>query len=501
MQIDTGATVHDGVKFRPSMLLFAAFLSSVIIYTPNMRVLERCVSHREIVTMFFLAMMAACAVFALLLALRAVRVRRSPMGRKAAAASAVGYALAQAALVALAAMDDVTLACTAAAVLGIVSAASAGGVVAAWIAAFPSSFRDVMFNGALACALCAALVWLLSVAPAAVVLAGMPALAAVGSLSAVALMPEGGASAAYPAEELGAECVTVEESQGFRASMLNLLSVIWLPLLGLLLCVFMMNTYSIDAAGTSVSECAGSLIASALVIALCVGCKNTPLVVAIDKLALPACAAASIVLGAFPMGTPVFFLGAYTAYAPLVFISIYALASILGASRSGEFPPALAFGTLVFAASVVGLVGFAATCFMGGDPMACGGMLWVMLCGYFAAVMLNLGMTSWQQAVHPLADTDGQPTAAAGLGDDGPAETLMERLRTERVSRLASEHGLTARETELLDYMSRGHNSSYIAQVLFISPSTVRTHFRNIYRKLGVNSREELLALFNGTAC
>lgn len=69
MQIDTGATVHDGVKFRPSMLLFAAFLSSVIIYTPNMRVLERCVSHREIVTMFFLAMMAACAVFALLLAL------------------------------------------------------------------------------------------------------------------------------------------------------------------------------------------------------------------------------------------------------------------------------------------------------------------------------------------------------------------------------------------------------------------------------------------------
>ena len=63
------------------------------------------------------------------------------------------------------------------------------------------------------------------------------------------------------------------------------------------------------------------------------------------------------------------------------------------------------------------------------------------------------------------------------------------------VDRIACECGLTAREHELLDYMSRGYGAAYIAKKLFISPSTVRTHFKHIYRKVGVTSRESLLVL------
>lgn len=39
-----------------------------------------------------------------------------------------------------------------------------------------------------------------------------------------------------------------------------------------------------------------------------------------------------------------------------------------------------------------------------------------------------------------------------------------------------------------------------MADLLCISEHTVRTHLRNMYRKLGINSREELIQLVEETA-
>ena len=50
---------------------------------------------------------------------------------------------------------------------------------------------------------------------------------------------------------------------------------------------------------------------------------------------------------------------------------------------------------------------------------------------------------------------------------------------------------LTSREKEILDLAVNGKKTSQIACSLSISTQTVRTHFRNIYQKLGVNSRTE----------
>ena len=64
--------------------------------------------------------------------------------------------------------------------------------------------------------------------------------------------------------------------------------------------------------------------------------------------------------------------------------------------------------------------------------------------------------------------------------------------------RLADAHNLTAREQEILAYLAEGHSGAYISDVLFISPNTVRTHIHNIYRKLDVSSREDILRLTKG---
>lgn len=50
---------------------------------------------------------------------------------------------------------------------------------------------------------------------------------------------------------------------------------------------------------------------------------------------------------------------------------------------------------------------------------------------------------------------------------------------------------LTSREKEVLSLAARGMTTTRIARHLFVSTQTVRSHFRNIYPKLGVNSRTE----------
>lgn len=52
---------------------------------------------------------------------------------------------------------------------------------------------------------------------------------------------------------------------------------------------------------------------------------------------------------------------------------------------------------------------------------------------------------------------------------------------------------LSRREQEMLEHLSKGYRYKEIADKLFISLETVRTHIRNIYEKLHVNSRAEAL--------
>ena len=52
---------------------------------------------------------------------------------------------------------------------------------------------------------------------------------------------------------------------------------------------------------------------------------------------------------------------------------------------------------------------------------------------------------------------------------------------------------LTARETEILSLLVRGRTLPYIANELFVTTGTVKTHVRHIYEKSLVNNRQELL--------
>jgi DNA-binding NarL/FixJ family response regulator len=55
-------------------------------------------------------------------------------------------------------------------------------------------------------------------------------------------------------------------------------------------------------------------------------------------------------------------------------------------------------------------------------------------------------------------------------------------------------YGLTDREREVLNLMVEGLSRKEIAERLFISPSTIMTHSRNIYAKLHVHTRAGVVA-------
>lgn len=62
---------------------------------------------------------------------------------------------------------------------------------------------------------------------------------------------------------------------------------------------------------------------------------------------------------------------------------------------------------------------------------------------------------------------------------------------------LLSDFAITSREREIIDWICKGKSNGEIADGLFISLQTVKTHISNIYRKLGVRSRVQLVNLLH----
>ena len=54
-------------------------------------------------------------------------------------------------------------------------------------------------------------------------------------------------------------------------------------------------------------------------------------------------------------------------------------------------------------------------------------------------------------------------------------------------------HGISEREYEILNLVTKGHTNQQIAEQLFISLSTVKSHLQNIYQKLDVKNRTQAI--------
>lgn len=75
-----------------------------------------------------------------------------------------------------------------------------------------------------------------------------------------------------------------------------------------------------------------------------------------------------------------------------------------------------------------------------------------------------------------------------------PAIARDASLDIERRCQLcAQRHSLTPREQEILEYLALGYTAIGIKDKLTISQNTAKSHIKNIYRKMGVHSQQQLI--------
>ena len=77
-------------------------------------------------------------------------------------------------------------------------------------------------------------------------------------------------------------------------------------------------------------------------------------------------------------------------------------------------------------------------------------------------------------------------------GGTDSVEVVRKQELGDRCSEVASEHGLTMREEEILLLLAQHKTVSDIEHELFIANGTAKAHVRHIYQKLDIHSRQEL---------
>lgn len=75
--------------------------------------------------------------------------------------------------------------------------------------------------------------------------------------------------------------------------------------------------------------------------------------------------------------------------------------------------------------------------------------------------------------------------------------SLLRSLRRRKPLPVLAKAELTRREEELARLLLKGAGNREVADELAVSLSTVKTHARNLYRKLGIHSRDELASIMS----
>lgn len=105
--------------------------------------------------------------------------------------------------------------------------------------------------------------------------------------------------------------------------------------------------------------------------------------------------------------------------------------------------------------------------------------------GFFLGVLVFVFLSS--MAVRSLPGEEAELGAVGGAGSVVAVETVARALGEER--------GCTAREQDVLALLVAGNTYKRVAELLNVTENTVQYHSKNIYRKFGVHTKQELVDL------
>lgn len=107
----------------------------------------------------------------------------------------------------------------------------------------------------------------------------------------------------------------------------------------------------------------------------------------------------------------------------------------------------------------------------------------------------DLGAAIRAGAKGALPKTSSQDEIIAAIRKVAAGQRVISKAieRDIALNRLA--HDLTARQIEVLSLAARGFTTQNIANILEISPNSVKDHLKLIYQRLGASSRSEAVAM------
>lgn len=137
-------------------------------------------------------------------------------------------------------------------------------------------------------------------------------------------------------------------------------------------------------------------------------------------------------------------------------------------------------------------------------------------CAYLLALVMSVVSFAQGRRVGPDASADAgvivrnletaseAPTSTPGGSAGAVSETVEPEKPVDKreqleaaIVELGPADPVSKREIDVLEMYLQGYNVPTTAQKLFISENTVRSHTKNLYRKFGVHSRQELIELFS----
>ncbi|MCU7585626.1 helix-turn-helix transcriptional regulator [Adlercreutzia muris] len=187
--------------------------------------------------------------------------------------------------------------------------------------------------------------------------------------------------------------------------------------------------------------------------------------------------------------------------------AVLTLATLCAVAHAGEFSADLVFSVALCAFCGASFLGQQVGGALPDEMISVTVTLTTMLYAFALVLVSHVRCRSEADGILGDAGASGETFPVPAVGSGAPVAGAEEASLPDaargceplgfagRCAALADAHGLTAREREILTYLAEGHNGSYIASALFISPNTARTHIHNIYRKLNISSREDILRL------
>lgn len=103
---------------------------------------------------------------------------------------------------------------------------------------------------------------------------------------------------------------------------------------------------------------------------------------------------------------------------------------------------------------------------------------------YFAVACIVMLLLSSFTATLRLSSLKEAPEHSGSVGQSTVEDLCLKAVK---------QFGLSEREAQVLPLIVKGHTKKYIADVLGLSEDTIRYHTKQLYRKLNVHSRQELL--------